>query len=68
MPIQKTGITDGAGTISIQRYEYDILKRRYTLLDVIFSYCGKESWKIEDAVASAKRVLFGTDGEEDVSC
>lgn len=66
MPIKETGIIEEKGTVTIPRYEYDVLKRRSTVLDFILDCYGKKSWELADMVAAARRILFGGSDEATV--
>lgn len=54
-----TAVMAADDSVTIPREEYDLLKRRSTLLDVVFDYNGNESWKLSEVVQSVHRILFG---------
>lgn len=62
-----TDVMSADDSVTIPREEYDLLKRRSTLLDVVFDCNGNESWKLADVVKSVHRILFGEErnGEPD---
>ena len=53
-----TNVMSADDSVTIPREEYDLLKRRSTLLDVVFDYNGNESWKLAEVVQSVHRILF----------
>lgn len=63
----RANVVRAVDTVTISREEYDLLKRRSTLLDVVFVYNEAESWKLNEVVQSVHRILFGEDrkGESD---